>query len=259
MTETSITAYEFLAGVISDLTDHPSPRVLDFGCGKAQLVSMGLAKGLDIWGADTFGYSGGWKGPALTAGGKRVVDIVDGKLPFPDGHFDLVIANMVFEHVHDPLAALKEIARVLKPRGRFLALFPTYETWFEGHLGLYFPHWLQGYPALQRAYLRALFALGFGFKRGSMTSAAWADMRQKAMGTSIVYHRERQVMDWWRSVFGKEPRSLAPTYMRSRMRRLGRLPDWLLSAICRRRVGLVLLAERIPATQAAESAAKAAR
>ena len=34
-------------------------------------------------------------------------------LPFPDGFFDLVTSNMVFEHLANPLAALAEANRVL--------------------------------------------------------------------------------------------------------------------------------------------------
>ena len=50
------------------------------------------------------------------------VDIVGEaeELPFVDGVFDLVDANAVFEHLHDPLRAIKEIKRVLAPGGRYL-------------------------------------------------------------------------------------------------------------------------------------------
>src|SRR5271166_5045633 len=57
--------------------------------------------------------------------------------------FDMVISNQVFEYIPDPTRILPEIARVLKPGGQFLALFPFREIWYEGHLGLYFAHWLQ--------------------------------------------------------------------------------------------------------------------
>ncbi|KUO95689.1 class I SAM-dependent methyltransferase [Ferroacidibacillus organovorans] len=39
------------------------------------------------------------------------------KLSFPDGSFDLVTARFVFQHLSDPHAAAKEIARVLKVGG----------------------------------------------------------------------------------------------------------------------------------------------
>ena len=44
----------------------------------------------------------------------RVVGL---QLPFRDGSFDLVTSNMVFEHLEDPVAVLREIRRVLIPSG----------------------------------------------------------------------------------------------------------------------------------------------
>jgi ubiquinone/menaquinone biosynthesis C-methylase UbiE len=46
-------------------------------------------------------------------------------LPFADGTFDLVTANMVLEHLREPATQLSEIARVLKPGGVFVGLTPN--------------------------------------------------------------------------------------------------------------------------------------
>lgn len=46
-------------------------------------------------------------------------------LPLADNSFDLVTANMVFEHVEAPLPLLKEIRRVLKPGGQLVVLTPN--------------------------------------------------------------------------------------------------------------------------------------
>jgi SAM-dependent methyltransferase len=43
-------------------------------------------------------------------------------LPFPDGHFDTVVATMILCSADDPLVVLREIARVLRPGGQFLFL-----------------------------------------------------------------------------------------------------------------------------------------
>ena len=64
----------------------------------------------------------------------------DGVTDFPDGHFDLVISNQVLEHVTDPEAVIADVFRMIKPGGLFLAAFPVTETWYEGHVGLYFAH-----------------------------------------------------------------------------------------------------------------------
>ncbi|KAL8733936.1 MAG: hypothetical protein Q9181_003387 [Wetmoreana brouardii] len=42
-------------------------------------------------------------------------------LPFPDAHFDLVIANHMLYHLDNPELALKDFARVLRPGGRLRA------------------------------------------------------------------------------------------------------------------------------------------
>jgi SAM-dependent methyltransferase len=46
-------------------------------------------------------------------------------LPFRDGCFDVVTANMVLEHVKDPDQLLSEICRVLVPGGIFIAHTPN--------------------------------------------------------------------------------------------------------------------------------------
>ena len=51
--------------------------------------------------------------------GKERPDILTDatKIPLPDGHADMVIMLQVIEHLEDPLAAIKEAARILKPGG----------------------------------------------------------------------------------------------------------------------------------------------
>lgn len=44
------------------------------------------------------------------------------QLPFPDNQFDTVVSTLVFCSIPQPMAALAEIKRVLRPDGRFLLL-----------------------------------------------------------------------------------------------------------------------------------------
>jgi SAM-dependent methyltransferase len=46
-------------------------------------------------------------------------------LPFSDASFDLITCNMVAEHLPDPLAIFREIARVLAPGGVFMVHTPN--------------------------------------------------------------------------------------------------------------------------------------
>lgn len=46
-------------------------------------------------------------------------------LPFQSASFDVVFSDNVLEHLPDPVAAFREVARVLRPGGRFLAKTPN--------------------------------------------------------------------------------------------------------------------------------------
>jgi SAM-dependent methyltransferase len=47
-------------------------------------------------------------------------------LPYQDASFDLVTALDVVEHLDDDVAGLKEVQRVLRPRGRALLFVPAF-------------------------------------------------------------------------------------------------------------------------------------
>ena len=61
---------------------------------------------------------------------KRLVAGDISRLPFTDGTFDLATANMVVEHLSDPLGQFCEVRRVLKPGGRFLFHTPNAFSYF---------------------------------------------------------------------------------------------------------------------------------
>ena len=52
----------------------------------------------------------------------EVVDAPAEALPFADGEFDTVVSTLVLCSVDDPVAAVREVRRVLKPGGRFVFL-----------------------------------------------------------------------------------------------------------------------------------------
>ena len=49
-------------------------------------------------------------------------------LPFPAGSFDVVFATDIVEHVADDAAALRELARVLVPRGLVVITVPAFQS-----------------------------------------------------------------------------------------------------------------------------------
>lgn len=59
---------------------------------------------------------------AVAAGRTEVADCSAQALGFPSASFDAVVSSLVLCSVSDPDAALAEVARVLKPRGRLVFL-----------------------------------------------------------------------------------------------------------------------------------------
>jgi uncharacterized protein YbaR (Trm112 family)/SAM-dependent methyltransferase len=65
----------------------------------------------------------------------RVVGL---ELPFRSGAFNLVTANMVFEHLQDPISVLADIRRVLAPGGTCVFHTPNARYW-QMAIGRYLP------------------------------------------------------------------------------------------------------------------------
>jgi len=100
----------------------PGMRVLDVGCGPgsitlgfAEAVAPGEAIGVD------FQLSQVVQAQALSdaRGIKNTrFEVADAyQLPFPDGSFDAVFAHAVLWHLREPVRAVEEIRRVLRPGG----------------------------------------------------------------------------------------------------------------------------------------------
>lgn len=93
-----------------------SDKVLDVGCGIG-FVSQ-LYPNFDIIGID---ISDGM----LQKNPYKHMKASAEEIPFPDNHFDFVICRSLLHHLEDPVLGLKEMARVLKPGGRFCCWDPN--------------------------------------------------------------------------------------------------------------------------------------
>jgi SAM-dependent methyltransferase len=101
---------------------HPR-RVLDAGCGTGELAALVCAP--EVVGVDL-------SPAAVEAARSRGVDaqVADVQsLPFADGEFDIVLANWMLYHLPDLERGVTEIARVLRPGGRFVGCYNR-----DGHL-----------------------------------------------------------------------------------------------------------------------------
>lgn len=113
-------------------------RVLDLGCGDGQIARALASTGASVVGVDP--TTNQIDVAAERAGGPVFAQAGAAVLPFSDGAFDGVIACLVFEHIDDVDAAIGEVARVLRPGGRFTFMLnhPLLQTpgsgWIDDHM-----------------------------------------------------------------------------------------------------------------------------
>jgi len=100
-----------------------SGRVLDLGCGPGVMSSMVENKGCDVVGVD---LSPGMLQLARRHAPKTAFCIGEGRsLPFASQTFDAGIAVGVLEFAEDERLVLRDMARMLRPGGVFVATFPN--------------------------------------------------------------------------------------------------------------------------------------
>jgi SAM-dependent methyltransferase len=133
----------------------PGLSLLDVGCGPgtitadlAELVAPGRVVGLDREEAPLGQARAEAERRGLTTTSYVVGDVY--ALDFPDGTFDVVHAHQVLQHLTDPAAALREMARVTRPGGLVAVRDADYAamTWHPASAGL--TRWLELYRAAAR-------------------------------------------------------------------------------------------------------------
>jgi SAM-dependent methyltransferase len=161
-------------------------KVLDYGCGEANLVKM-----LDEAGFDAYGCDIRWPGADYHWSEQNKPDHLKyfepgGRLPWPDDTFDLVVSDQVFEHVEPIVESIPEIERVVKPGGIHYHHFPAKEVWREGHIGIPFAHRLPD-GKLRQAYTTLLRKLGAGKFKNELPADEWAAEKLKWVDEWTVY------------------------------------------------------------------------
>jgi SAM-dependent methyltransferase len=176
--------------------------VLDYGCGDGTIVRLLRAEGYDAHGVDIHWPGAGdrdLRGNDLAASGLVRYFEEGGRLPFEDDFFDVVISNQVFEHVVPLEAAVREIARVVKPGGVSYHHFPSRSVLREGHIGIPLAHRLP--PGRFRLYYTAaLRQLGLGMFKDGRPAMAWAREKLDWIDRWTIYRPSSEI----HAVFGRD-------------------------------------------------------
>jgi len=143
---------EFTDGVDPEYTEQILPliaerlaghdRVLDVGTGEGQVARVLAEGGAQVTGIDPIRAQvvEAAKRPSVAAVAPVYLRAGAAGLPFATESFDAVVACLVFEHIDDVDEAIGEVARVLRPGGRFLFLLnhPLLQTpgsgWIDDQL-----------------------------------------------------------------------------------------------------------------------------
>ncbi len=127
--------YDRLQDVIDEHVQ-PTDTVLDAGCGSGRVFQHRLAgRTRRVLGIDVTDEPHGNENIDGAAKGNLAA------LPLRDASFDLIVMSHVAEHLTEPEAVFRELARVLRPGGRLLLLTPN--RWhYVALVARLFPHGL---------------------------------------------------------------------------------------------------------------------
>ncbi len=174
-------------------------RVLDFGCGSGEHVYQFRERGFDAHGFDLFDTAKPRKpedahlfsflertrsNPADT----RITD-EEVRLPYETASFDLVLSLTVVEHCYALDGMMRECARVLKPGGVSLHIYPSRNQLLEPHFLVPFggriqsDRWLEFWAKLGVRHEGQL----------SMTPAEVARHNRFYLDTGLAYRPDAEV------------------------------------------------------------------
>lgn len=124
---TKLPDLEYLNTIPETLTKRSVRSVLDLGCGTGWLSVFLAKQGFNVTGLDislhAIKLARGWAEKEDLDIHFDVGDIAE--LPYPDGTFDAVVANSIFEHFPFEVAqvTLQKLKRILVPGGTFIGCF----------------------------------------------------------------------------------------------------------------------------------------
>lgn len=128
-----------------------SARLLDFGCGPGS-ITVGLAEHVD----SVVGVDSSAEAIAIAESNAAALNVEYLKasvydLPLPDDSFDVAYGHQILQHLGDPVAALSEVRRVLKPGGLVAVRDSDFGTMTHHPRYAAIDDWLNAYRQVARA------------------------------------------------------------------------------------------------------------
>jgi ubiquinone/menaquinone biosynthesis C-methylase UbiE len=160
-------------------------------------------------------------------------------IPFEDQSFDIVVSNTVLEHVKDLDMVFAEIARVLRPNGRSLHIFPHLECWREGHCEIPFLH---RFPSgrVRTYYAAAWRTLGFGTHHKGKSVMQWSRDFCVWLDDWTFYRPLSEINETASTHFEKVS-YIEPQWLETRIPRTKIIPEFLQRLIVRKMAGIVMI------------------
>lgn len=112
-------------------------RILDIGCGFGSTLAYHQARGCEVWGVEA---DENIRPVAEKFGFKVHVGLFDDSI-YKAEFFDYVTMDQVIEHVTDPVATLRGVARILKPGGTAVLSTPNASGWGARCFGRRWINW----------------------------------------------------------------------------------------------------------------------
>lgn len=198
-------AHRTVANSAAYLAPHltPGTTVLDLGCGVgtitagiAALVAPGVVHAVDLDPGVLAQAREHTAGARLTNVEFTVGDV--SALALKNDSVDVAHAHQVLQHLPDPVAALRELARVTRPGGLVAARDADYGgfTWYPAHPGL--DRWLQLYHDVARR-------LG-GEPDAGRRLVGWAHaagLREVVATSSTWTYTAGSGADWWAATWSE--------------------------------------------------------
>jgi len=135
------------ADLLSDFLT-PGARVLDFGCGSGEFLSIAAQRGCDVQGVE---IDDSYADFARKNYGLTIHNLSWDSLDFERGYFDVITTHHVLEHLRRPVDAIQALEECLKPNGVMYISVPnmtpnhkpSFERFHFAHIHGFTPHTLE--------------------------------------------------------------------------------------------------------------------